>query len=353
MKPRLLIVELHHLGDAVLSLPFLRGAQEEHEVHILCRPATRAIYELLSPAPTIHSWEPPWTGEPSGGIGASLRAAREKGRTLREHKFAIAVSAWADARVEILMAETAAGQRLGFPMTRNNYYASNLPWRRQRRLLGRLLEAGWASLHLGRPLLTRSLHRTTPTQPHLQCWQQIATSLGISWEDSIPWVPLPHCSPSPSDGRPVLAVHRQARLPSKQWPLPRWQELLSHPEVKERFHLLEILPPEGEKISPSRESSVSTPDLGSLVTAISSADAMLCHDSFPAHLAAALGKPVVAIFGSGEPDWFAPWKNRDRVVQKNVCPLHPCIDRCGMDRYLCLDHIKVADVIQQLKRLVP
>ena len=41
MKPRLLIVELHHLGDAVLSLPFVRAAARTHEVHVLCRPAAR------------------------------------------------------------------------------------------------------------------------------------------------------------------------------------------------------------------------------------------------------------------------------------------------------------------------
>ena len=80
---------------------------------------------------------------------------------------------------------------------------------------------------------------------------------------------------------------------------------------------------------------------------------MLCHDSLPAHLAAALGKRVVTIFGSGEPDWFAPWSNRDRVVQQRVCPLHPCVDRCGMDSYLCLDAVKTTDVLAQLQRLHP
>jgi heptosyltransferase-2 len=80
-------------------------------------------------------------------------------------------------------------------------------------------------------------------------------------------------------------------------------------------------------------------------------DAVLCHDSFPAHLAAALGKPVVTIFGSGEPDWFAPFNNRQRVVQKRVCPLHPCIDRCGMPRYICLDEIQPAEVLRQLELL--
>jgi len=60
---------------------------------------------------------------------------------------------------------------------------------------------------------------------------------------------------------------------------------------------------------------------------------------------------VVTIFGSGEPDWFAPWNNRHRVVQRRACPLHPCIDRCGMDSYLCLDAVTSGDVLAQLERL--
>jgi ADP-heptose:LPS heptosyltransferase len=133
--------------------------------------------------------------------------------------------------------------------------------------------------------------------------------------------------------------------------MARWRELVNLPQVTSRFGLLEILPTGDEPVTPEHVRKLNTPDLASLVAALQGADAVLCHDSLPAHLAAALGKPVVAIFGSGEPDWFAPWNNRDRVVQRRVCPLHPCIDRCGMDSYLCLDAVEMKDVLAQLERL--
>jgi ADP-heptose:LPS heptosyltransferase len=146
-------------------------------------------------------------------------------------------------------------------------------------------------------------------------------------------------------------VHTRARVPSKQWPVERWRELLGRQEVGEHFALIELVPPGMEPIAPAFARCIPTPDLPALVEALQQADAVLCHDSLPAHLAAALGKPVVTIFGSGEPDWFAPWQNRKRVVQRRVCPLHPCIDRCGMDHYLCLASIPVSDVITQLADL--
>lgn len=351
MKPRLLVVELHHLGDAVLSLPFIRGAARTHEVHVLCRPASRGIYELLPDPPKVHAWEPPWADGQTCSAASSVSAARIEGEVLRPLEFDAAVCVWADARAEVVMAETRARQRIGFPMTKENYYAADIPWRRRRRLSGRLLEMLWFASPGRPPLLTVALQRGTPDQPHIRCWEQVADALNISCDFSVPWFPA-HGKPGGA-GKPILAVHAHARLPSKQWPHDRWRELLSSATVRENFSLLEILPLHAEGAVPDADRTIRTPTIKDLVAALSGADFVLCHDSLPAHLGAALGKPVVTIFGSGEPDWFAPWQNRGRVVQRRVCPLHPCIDHCGMDRYLCLESIPVEDVATQLQALLP
>lgn len=351
MKPRLLVVELHHLGDAVLSLPFMRAAQKNYDVHVLCRPATRAVYDLLETTPTVHAWEPPWAdGSPCTGSNA-ISAAFAEGKSLRSSEFQTAACAWADARAAILMTGTRAPQRVGFPMTRDNYYASDLPWRRRRRMLGRFLEIAWHLVNPRNPLLTVGLHRERPDQPHLHCWEQIGDALGIECDYSVPWISLKSTQAPRASGRMLLAFHPHARLPGKQWPMERWKELLASEHVREHFDLLEIVPPGCEPIGPDTARRAATQDLAALVQIIASADALLCHDSLPGHLAAALGKPVVTIFGSGEPDWFAPWQNRYYAVCQRVCPLHPCIDRCGMDRYICVDSVSTRDVIAQLEKL--
>ncbi|MBS0328039.1 MAG: putative lipopolysaccharide heptosyltransferase III [Proteobacteria bacterium] len=53
-------------------------------------------------------------------------------------------------------------------------------------------------------------------------------------------------------------------------------------------------------------------------------------DSAPMHIAAAMGTPVVALFGpSGENEW-GPWQVAHRVVASRVHPCRPCgIDGCG------------------------
>lgn len=352
MKPRLLVVELHHLGDAVLSLPFVRGAQKDHDVHVLCRPAARAVYELLETPPTIHTWEPPWADGNPCSARKAIAAARNQGRALRQLDFKTAVCVWADARAEILMESAHARQRAGFPMTRGNYYAADLPWRRRRRILGRLTELAQRVANPRNPLLTIELHRESPDQQHLRCWEQIGEALGIACDYSVPWISARLAQASRTSGRLLLAYHAHARLPGKQWPVERWKELLASQLVRDHFDLLEIVPPGCKPVGPDPARRTAAPDIATLARTIASADAVLCHDSLPGHLAAALGKPVVSIFGSGEPDWFAPWQNREHAICHRVCPLHPCIDRCGMDNYICIESVSVGDVTAHLEKLL-
>jgi len=353
MKPRLLVVELHHLGDAVMSLPFIRGAQEKFDVHVLCRPSSAEVYRLLDTPPDIHTWEPPWVDEKECGALEAIKAAKTEGRELSASSFDVAVCVWADARAEVLMAATDAKQRFGFPMTRGNYYAAALPWRAKKLWAGRMLEKVWALTHPAKPLLTTWLHREDEGQAHSRCWEQLASSVGTSCRYEVPWIrttPSARVETLRIPGKKLLAVHTNARVPSKQWSAENWKALLNNSALCDKFAVFEIMTGEGETRANGIDSVV-TPDIAELASAIAASDAMLCHDSLPAHLAAALGKPVVTVFGSGEPDWFAPWNNRERAVQRRVCPLHPCIDRCGMDSYLCLAAVTVDDVLRETMKL--
>jgi heptosyltransferase-2 len=73
------------------------------------------------------------------------------------------------------------------------------------------------------------------------------------------------------------------------------------------------------------------------------ARAVACNDSGLAHLAAAVGAPTVALFGSTSSAWTAPLGPRVRVVQHApVCS--PCFRRRCVIGYRCLEAIEVAEV---------
>jgi hypothetical protein len=61
---------------------------------------------------------------------------------------------------------------------------------------------------------------------------------------------------------------------------------------------------------------VPTGRLEELIGALSLCDLMICSDGGAMHLAAALGKPIVALFGDSDPSHWGPWKTPHTVLQK-------------------------------------
>jgi heptosyltransferase-2 len=82
--------------------------------------------------------------------------------------------------------------------------------------------------------------------------------------------------------------------------------------------------------------------LGELVGVLSHLRVLLTNDSGPMHLAAALGTPLVAVFGSTDSTETAPFSDHARIVREEVecapcllreCPIdHRCMTRVGVDR---------------------
>jgi heptosyltransferase-3 len=73
------------------------------------------------------------------------------------------------------------------------------------------------------------------------------------------------------------------------------------------------------------------------------------------HIAAAMGTPVVALFGpSGEAEW-SPWKVPHRVVASSEHRCRPCgNDGCGGGKVSeCLTSIPVQAVLDAVVELLP
>ena len=89
--------------------------------------------------------------------------------------------------------------------------------------------------------------------------------------------------------------------------------------------------------------------LPELLALLGGAAAVVANDSGVAHLAAAAGRPTVAIFGSTDPRWTGPRGPRARVVTRPPA-CSPCFLRtCRIaERYLCLRAIAPEDALEAL-----
>lgn len=351
---RLLVIELHHLGDAVLALPFLRSALEAgHEVSVLCRPPAADIFSWVLPRDKIITWEPPWHEETPGrgffaGLAECHRMAEEE---LVPGAFDIAVSVWADPRVHWLMRQSGIPERFGYAANSVNFYAADFNPRRRSLRAGQVMQA-LCQLPPWKPLLTCKLKKSSPHQHHFASWQQIAEALSLP-VPRLPMQPLPEIAKSSKSyqellRRPTLAIAPSARLSSKRWPMRHFatvadQFLAGRPE----WQALWVLPPGEQDVSVSDGSLVVCPEtLDDLCSAIAGASLLLCNDSLPAHVASMLATPVISVFRTGNPAWFAPVGTSARAAWEPLNLSIPIADADGGPSYVALEGPSPAHVLE-------
>ena len=93
--------------------------------------------------------------------------------------------------------------------------------------------------------------------------------------------------------------------------------------------------------------------LRELIALIAGARLFVGNDAGPMHLAAALQRPVVAIFGSSSSVHWRPWETPSRVAQ-NDFPCNPCPgDKCyAFDEPRCILSVSVEQVREACEALL-
>jgi len=114
--------------------------------------------------------------------------------------------------------------------------------------------------------------------------------------------------------RAYAVIHPFASRADKAWPAERFLAVAEHLRVRARMDAvfvggaMDVLAPFG------RYCTYSGTPLPELKNLISGAQLFIGNDSGPAHVAAAFGIPVVAIFGPSDPVTWAPWRTESQVL---------------------------------------
>ncbi len=103
------------------------------------------------------------------------------------------------------------------------------------------------------------------------------------------------------------------------------------------------------KASPVKATGFSLPEL---VMLISKSDVVVTNDSGPMHIAAALGTPVVALFGPTDPGRTGPYTEKCLIIRTEMECI-PCFRKpCVHSSFECMESITVEEVFEGVKGIL-
>jgi ADP-heptose:LPS heptosyltransferase len=175
---------------------------------------------------------------------------------------------------------------------------------------------------------------------------------------------LPEIAALPAD-RPRLLVHPGSRSPHRIWPAESFAAVCDAIQSEGRASVIFVAGPAEQPVVDAITAKMTTPavvlknafTLTQLAALFASVDRLLCHDSGPMHLAASVGTPVVALYGSQK---IANWKpvGEDNILLQTALPCRDCVspDFCKPnDTYFnhCVRKITPDAVLAALRSRLP
>ena len=150
--------------------------------------------------------------------------------------------------------------------------------------------------------------------------------------------------------RPYALLAPGTNWPTKRWPVERFAAL--PPLLKERFGLDAVVvggPAERELAAriPGATNLAGQTTLRQLCALIERAAVVISNDSGPMHVAAAMKRPLVALFGPTNPIRTGPHNRPDAVLRLDI-PCSPCYSR-HCSHQSCLQWIQVEPVLRAVE----
>jgi ADP-heptose:LPS heptosyltransferase len=158
----------------------------------------------------------------------------------------------------------------------------------------------------------------------------------------------------------MIILHPGSGSKKKVWPLERFLELACHLQDHFSSKLLIVLgPAEGlevqkafERMGPNRPILAKGLSLLQLASVMEGSWFFIGNDSGVSHMAAALGIPIIAIFGPTDPKVWSPRGEKVCVIRKEI----PC-SPCPQERFFqckgfeCLKGIEKGEVLKGMESL--
>ncbi len=375
---RILLLQLDHLGDAVLTTPMLhalRAAYPLARIDVLASTSNRAVFESDPAVDRVIVAERNWF-ERQRGAWSCTTAVLTLALGLRAQRYDLGIDVRGDVLSVILLALAGVRRRLGWSMGGGGFLLTDVAeWHagvhevESRMALLRQLGIAYDALSVRVSVHVSDEDRGTVARWLRNEWTEGKASVRrrstlavASGRNSKPSLRIEEESPTRSAAQspqlddaeslhagrfgaaaPLLVVHLGAGTSAKRWPLTHWRNLIQK-FLKDGWRVVVVGGPHEASVrlglppNPGLRDWTSQLSVAQTTALLERADLFIGADSGPAHLAACASVPSVVLFsGTNRVAQWRPWSRRSLVLKQRVscqpchrkiCPLadHPCLN---------------------------
>ncbi len=343
---RILLIKLSAVGDVIHTIPLLNALRRHY-------PAARIDW-LSKPTPAEFIRDLPAVNEViiygENHTEAPLyrwEGIKHFGRLIRDHRFLAMLSRLRAARYDLVIdvqgqsrsgfvsLVTGAPVRIGFDRPRKSLWqaaARTLPPGAMKRSWKGAREGAWIAYTHRIQLPTLAIHA-------IDRYLLVGELLGFERQAPDFSIPIRAEAEQRVDAllrehvgettKPPIVLAPGSLWETKRW-LPEGFAAVARHFLSQSYPvLIDGAPNQAEEcrriaaLAPGAAVLAGQTFLPELTALIRRSAIAVTNDSGPLHLATALGRPVVAIFGPTNPVWFGPYKRPDAVVRAGVA-CSPC-----------------------------
>jgi heptosyltransferase I len=362
----ILLIKLSALGDVVHTIPLLNKLRRRFPQARLDWLTTPPLAELIRPNPKItnvvtfarEEWSQPWRLAPFvsyARLAATLRAAR----------YDLVIDVHGQLRSAGFTLATGAPVRIGFDRPRADVWnrtARQFPAHTRRHAWQGAREGSWIAYTHHIPVPSLDIHA-------VDRYLAVGPMLGLDDDPADFSFPIPEAA----DARVATLLRARgvggARLivlaPGTVWETKRWGDdkfaatarhfmAAGYDAVLIGSRRERDLCDEVARLAPGAVNLAGETSISELAALSRRAALCVSNDSGPMHLAVALGRPVVSVFGPTDPIWIGPYRHPEQALQIAL-PCAPCyfrtLSRCP-NGHACMNALTAEAVIERAETIL-
>ena len=358
---KILLIKLSAVGDVVHTIPVLNKLRRRYPTAQLDWLVTPSIAELLRHHAAISNiieferdaWSTPWRFKPFTSyarLAAKLRAAA----------YDLVVDMHGQFRTAALTLATGAPSRIGFDRPRAGVWDASprkFPEQARKHAWQGAREGSWVAYTHHIPVPTLDLHA-------VDRYLNVGPILGLDRGPADFSFQIPQSAVSRVEA--LLAQHGVNRTDivimapgtiweTKHWGSDKFAHVARHFIAKGCAVTLvgsqreRVVCEEVADLAPGAVNLAGKTTLSELAALTRRSAICITNDSGPMHLAVALDRLVISIFGPTDPIWIGPYGRADAVLQADL-ECSPCylrrLKQCGHD-HACMHNISPVAVIER------